>query len=1778
MSAFISRALLALILLGASLPVFALPTLGLGPFGPGVQDGSAPFNADGNCASDTALANPGDDCGEKNNQVRTQDTVIYNWSVTAGNYTPGQPSLKNVIFEQVLKPSANAVVTFDKIPIRCTEEAGGGTNPVSSITTESNGDIKLVCNLGEFNEGEQLSFPSVVKVLGESWNGSSYTSSQRVYSNADDGTPNAVTASFADIGPTLISSRPSVDLSSGVFRGYYLYGARDVGQGVENGYYTWVNLRTSTNRRTGNEALSQPFEFLLDVSATKGAENGPDYSVSGFEYYMVSCSPNPYFWHDQVYGSESKGSGDPIDKKVIDSGTCSTSRTDPANPASPYKITISGADLSGSRFPTQAGGGIDLSAGPYYYTNTVARFFIPMRVIDMADGVINGSGEIFIKGTLKNFDPLGMSGTENFNAGKEPGYNGQPMPGGSISNNIAPPYSYRLIPKGNFGDYAFKSNRDTGAGYSFFIPGNSHSGQGVLAPGQSYPHTLHFGNGGAVDLTNPRTCVAFDNTTQKLTDRGNTGGTTGTYAYVGSYASSGFDYTNYIVEYGHADYTGDDPLSGGYNNQTGLYEGHWDKQRAVHCDDDVTDWKTDPTQVGNGIDDVNLVRARLKDSVVNTAALTSAQYIRFVVPLQIREQFYTGPHAGDAIPSGTVGAGFGSARSDQWASNWTTRRYKASPQNGYTDGDRVIISRSTSRLDSESLTPLAAPGSTTTTLAGRQIVWKLTAAIQSMMQEPPQESGVQIINELPPEVSYNQNCTANYTDASGNVIGTPPDLVQNNTGRNGNAKPGYTRLIWNLGSVFANDAITPRIICTDSDPLAPNGTPVVNYAEIRGDSLADPLPARSDEHTITLEQIGSIQVSKEVDTTLDNTNENQKYTLSWANFAPSFAIDPPTIIDVFSYNGDDNGSNARSPKSKFSGVLRLTGAPTTTWLGGETDGAPLGTWYYTTDAPATINYDPDNNNSNWVTEAALGGDFSQVTAIKFVSAYPLEKDGDPHQGMKATYTLQAGDSANPLSTAANQPGDAYTNLFTLDTPSLPAAQFLKSNATTVEVASYYVGDLVFADVDGDLKYTEGVDVPVPDGVTVQLHKASDNSLVDSTVTGIEGRGRYLFKDVGGGDFYVTIPASQFASNAVLKYWNSLVTTAGSDDDVNEDDDQDGYRTAAVSASGVRTHVFTLSATAPLPGESPKGNEPLGDNVAGLTIPRGDDFTNLSIDIALKPALDFGDAPDSYGGAGHAQPLTPQVYLGVISPDTELSPQNQANGGTDGTGDNNASKRDEDGVKFIDPVNTTDTQLRTQVSAVNKSNQAATLIVWVDFNQNGTFDSGEARSRAIPAGFNSVVQLEWLNLPAGTIKPGQLWVRARISTDSYLTADNASGALFDGEVEDYVVMVDGGVNVSGRVFIDSNSSGTSDAGEPGIARHTVVLYDTVNGTCQSTYTDANGHYAFRAVAAGDYQVYQAQGETVPVPRQCNPAQPKNPSGYASTSPDALSFTVGTTDITGKDFAESKGPVFEPDHRSDVLPGNVVFYPHTFSTPTSGSVRFTTSPDLTDAAPGWSHLTYRDTNCDGVLNGTEANTPIEGINFGVNAGSRFCIVNKVYAPADRPHGDQYPITTTAAFTATGATSAVALQVHDVTTVGGKVSPATSVTLEVGSSRLVLRKTVQNKTQNTAETETLNQARPGDFLTYRIYYRNTGTGPITDLEIDDTIPDYTGYVTNSARCDNQPAGLNCMPEVDVPDLRWLFSGTLPGGAKGAVSYEVMVDQGTLPGAVNDNDVDSYTTDDLQ
>ncbi|RVU85719.1 DUF11 domain-containing protein [Leucothrix sargassi] len=576
------------------------------------------------------------------------------------------------------------------------------------------------------------------------------------------------------------------------------------------------------------------------------------------------------------------------------------------------------------------------------------------------------------------------------------------------------------------------------------------------------------------------------------------------------------------------------------------------------------------------------------------------------------------------------------------------------------------------------------------------------------------------------------------------------------------------------------------------------------------------------------------------------------------------------------------------------------------------------------------------------------------------------------------------------------------------------------------------------------------------------------------------------------------------------------------------------------------------------------------DVSGLTTLRTEYQTYAgaaNVGFVTCLASDFGDAPDTYGttvaanGAEHT--LTPELFLGSAMPDAEADGQPSATA----MNDDSVNSDDEDGVNTLPTLSVQDSSYSVVVNASNTTGSPARLIAWIDFDRDGKFDSNEAAARVVATGTNAGnVTLTWSAIPTD-IQAGQSYLRVRLTTDA-MNAGEPSGAKTDGEVEDYAITIEtADASVSGRVYIDANSNSTEDLGEAGIGGTVVVLHDLATGVCRSVTTNGGGYYSFASVADGNYVVYQAHGETTPTPQTCGSANANNPTGYQSTTADVLNISVSGGDVTDADFGEVAGansPVtgntgvgiaFEPDHQSQILPGNVALYTHTFSSEADGAVRFTTAASG-NATAGWSHLIYRDDDCNGVLNGAEANTPIAGYNLGITAGSRICIIDKVYAPANAPAQDQYLVETTATFSYAGSALApIELMVTDLTTTGQAAVEATPTVSTVGSSSLVLTKTVENITQGTAETETLNTAVPGDVLKYRIYYRNSGTGPITDLQVNDAIPVYSDYVTDSVACEAIPVGLFCMPAANDPQIEWTFVGALNGGSSGNVSYEVRV-----------------------
>ncbi|HFC91953.1 MAG TPA: hypothetical protein ENJ51_03995, partial [Leucothrix mucor] len=550
-----------------------------------------------------------------------------------------------------------------------------------------------------------------------------------------------------------------------------------------------------------------------------------------------------------------------------------------------------------------------------------------------------------------------------------------------------------------------------------------------------------------------------------------------------------------------------------------------------------------------------------------------------------------------------------------------------------------------------------------------------------------------------------------------------------------------------------------------------------------------------------------------------------------------------------------------------------------------------------------------------------------------------------------------------------------------------------------------------------------------------------------------------------------------------------------------------------------------------------------------------DFSRNDFTLPFCHGYDFGDAEgyNTTGATAAKHGVIDTLYMGANvdidagTQENKTALSDDENGILDTT-----TQDDENGIKDFAELNDLDTSYSLTVKVTNNTGKPANLIGWIDVDNSGTFDADEASViGSIPTGTNDGnVSLNWTVVPTDIVAHDS-YLRVRLTTDS-LSASSVDGTKLDGEVEDYALTIKvGGFPVKGRVYKDSNINGVNDASEKGISGLPIVLLDVANNTCVSTKTDGDGHYTFFPVIPGTYQLYEASRETVATPQNCTINTAKDPAGYRSTTANALaSFDVVDAEITGKDFGDVQSPTFSPNHSGTVLAGNVIFYTHTFLPKSTGVVNFLASSS-TPQTSGWGSVIYEDTNCNGKLDGAEASVPIAS-NIATLTNTKICLINKVYAPDSVVNGENFSNMIKADFnfnanTLAGSTS---MKVSDLTKATVKAMPQ-------GISGLELHKTVQNITQSGVETETQNQAKSGDVLRYRIYYSNTGTGPITDLQVDDIVPEFTLLKVNTMNCDTTPAGLNCSTNAtNDPNLNWVFTGVLKAGAKGAVSYQVIID----------------------
>ena len=198
-----------------------------------------------------------------------------------------------------------------------------------------------------------------------------------------------------------------------------------------------------------------------------------------------------------------------------------------------------------------------------------------------------------------------------------------------------------------------------------------------------------------------------------------------------------------------------------------------------------------------------------------------------------------------------------------------------------------------------------------------------------------------------------------------------------------------------------------------------------------------------------------------------------------------------------------------------------------------------------------------------------------------------------------------------------------------------------------------------------------------------------------------------------------------------------------------------------------------------------------------------------------------------------------------------------------------------------------------------------------------------------------------------------------------------------------------------------------------------------------------------------------------------------------------------------------------------------FPHVFTAGSRGSLRLSSSAASSPPAQNWSDALYQDANCNGQIDADTDALIDPKQAFELDAGQNLCLVHKQFIPTDAATGHRNIVTLRAelAYANAAPTLSAVYTREDRTTVAQ-------------SGALELVKEVRHTGPNCAplpspqgDWSSNNQARPGDWLQYRITYRNKNIDPLRNLVITDATPAFTRYV--SATCGTStPDGLVCSP----------------------------------------------------
>ncbi|HIF9171671.1 TPA: GEVED domain-containing protein [Photobacterium damselae] len=549
------------------------------------------------------------------------------------------------------------------------------------------------------------------------------------------------------------------------------------------------------------------------------------------------------------------------------------------------------------------------------------------------------------------------------------------------------------------------------------------------------------------------------------------------------------------------------------------------------------------------------------------------------------------------------------------------------------------------------------------------------------------------------------------------------------------------------------------------------------------------------------------------------------------------------------------------------------------------------------------------------------------------------------------------------------------------------------------------------------------------------------------------------------------------------------------------------------------------------------------------------------------STDYGDAAASYGQASHAYLDAALDGIADLALGSRWDPEFTQWISADASGDDTHGQDDEDLNIPAQIIVETSTTLPIQVVG------DGFVSIWVDLNNDGDFaDSNEQliNDQAVISGNNSISVI--LDAASAEGFNGNTVMRVRLCSSAN-SCNTFDGAASDGEVEDHWFELLNRIVLSGVVFEDNGVGGATAAhdglqegSEVGLGNFTVTV--TFNDTGVTGFTSGDVIATDLTSGDGSYQFvigvdFSGKDLLLDVIKQADwidisEADVTGITQVTSSSVTDSQMSVNASagdDISGLNFGKVQEPRMEPDNFSEAEPGKSVLFSHKFTAATAGSVNFSIiNTEVEPANDGWNAVLYQDNDCNGSIDGSDAQivNPVA-----VSGNTAVCLLSKVFVPADAPLNAlyHYDIAADMTFADSAATGhGVTRQVLDKDTVRATFS---------GAGELKLEKTVRNITQGTA-VGVSNQGRPGDVLEYTITFTNVGSGDLTEVSIFDSTPSYT-ELSQAIDCTSGsvPASLSCIPVTAngtnavgyEGEVRWDMTGSLLAGEQGTVVYLVVI-----------------------